>query len=189
VTAATHQEVFWPYYWVSKEQKEIGMHDISKQLAHLLAVVKTVKVNLRTCWEQLIVPATVYFSREVYFCLFFHARFACKPISGPLNSFKGTIISKKNILYLLEFKDTVSRTRSRVWNINVQSIPLHLPDISILELLFGLLLVTCDSYLPWQITLRMLPAISQFLCHFCYLCQKFFTSAIEYIHEKYSTKF
>jgi len=46
--------VFRPYYCqlgikrLSKEQKEIGMRDISKQLAHLLAVVKTVEVDLRT---------------------------------------------------------------------------------------------------------------------------------------------
>ncbi len=39
-------------------------------------------------------------------------------------------------------------------------------------------LITCDSYLAWQITLRMLSVISQFLCHLSYY---------EYIRKDYIT--
>ena len=66
--------VFRPYYWVSKEQKEIGMRDISKQLAHLLAVVKTVKVDLRMRSEQSIVLQLCHFSRVKSIFVFFFTR-------------------------------------------------------------------------------------------------------------------
>ena len=116
----------------------------------------------KSTWER--VENNPFQPCEVYFRLFFHARFARSTFQTNFGAFKGTIISKKSILYLLEFEDTVSRTRSRVWNINVQlePTPLHLPDISILNSRTAL--PTFVGHM-WQLT-AMADNFKNVTCHF-----------------------